>query len=361
MGALGLTAASDLASSLLDYYIKKGPLMQTMQERPLLKMLEGSKELFPAGKALLSKSVQGTVMSDTAGFFAGYNEDDALVFQQPGDILRAEYSWYEVNAGLKISWTELKKDGITVGDNNKMSEHAGAEAVRIAGGLFKARNMNFVESWARSMNSMLWADGSQDSKQVPGIQSIITETPNVGTTGGLDRATYTWWRHRARFGALATTANTGPKITHSKVDQTLTKTLRAELRQLRRYGGRPNKALCGSGFIAALEEEVAEKGIYTQQGFTNKGSTDMGMAIISMSGLGDFEYDPTLDALGYEDRCYIFDTRHITLMPMKGEENKVLEPERPYNYAAFFRSMTWTGGLCADQLNCHGLYQSTTP
>lgn len=361
MGALGITQASDLASSLLDFYIKKGPLLQTMQERPLLKLLEAGKETFPASKDKISAAVQGTVMSDTAGFFAGYDEDDALVFAQPGDVLRAEEAWYEVNAGLKLSWSELKKDGITVSDHNKRSEHAGADAVRIAGGLFKARIMNYMESWARSMNSMLWADGSQDAKQVPGIQAIITETPNVGTTHGLARDTYSWWRHRARFGALGVTANTGPKIAFSKADQTLTKTLRAELRQLRRYGGRPNKALCGSGFIAALEEEVHEKGIYTQQGFANKGSTDLGMAIIHMNGLGEFEYDPTLDTLGFEDRCYIMDTRHLKLWAMKGEDNKLLEPERPYNYAAYFRSMTWTGGLMADQLNCHGLYQTTVP
>lgn len=358
MGALGITEASDLAYGLLDYYIKKGPLFQTMQERPLLRVLNGSKESFPAGKDKISKSVQGTVMSDTAGFFAGYDEDDALAFQQPGNLERAEYSWYEVNAGIKISWTELKKDGITVSDNNKMSEHAGADVVRIAGSVFKARIANFTESWARSMNSMLWKDGSQDAKQIPGVLSLLTDTPNVGTTGGLDRATRTWWRHRARIGALAATTNTGPKITSSKVDQTLTKTLRAELRQLRRYGGRPNVALCGSGFIEKLEDEVHEKGIYTEEGFTNEGKTDLGMAVIKMRGLGRFDYDPTLDDLGYTNRCYVIDTRHLTLMPMKGEENKLLTPERPYNYAAFFRSLTYTGALCADQLNCHGIYEA---
>jgi hypothetical protein len=359
MGALGISEASDLGNALLDFYVKKGPLMQTMQERPLLAMLESGKETFPAGKDLISGAVQGTVMSDTAGFFAGYAEDDALTFQQPDNILRYSFSWYELNAGFKLSWTEMKKDGITVGDNSKMSEHSGADAVRIAGSLFKARLANYVESWARSMNDMCWRDGSQDAKAVPGVLSILTDVPNAGTTGGLERATYTWWRHRARLGALAVTANTGPKIASSATDQTLTKTLRSELRQLRRYGGRPNKALCGSGFIEKLENEVAEKGIYTQEGFVNKGKTDLGMAEISLRGLGTFEYDPTLDDLGYTNRCYIMDTRHLKLRPMVGEENKLLEPERPYNYAAYFRTMTWTGGLIADQLNCHGVYEAS--
>lgn len=357
MGALGLVAATDLANGLLSYYVKKGPLVQTMQERPLLAMLDSAKQTFPGGKDVISTAVQGTFMSDTAGFLAGYNEDDALTFAQSQNILRCQYSWYEVNAGLKISWTELKKDGITVGDNNKTSEHAQAEAVRIAGGMMKARMADFVESWARAMNNMLWADGTTDAKSVPGVLSILTDNPNAGTTGGLDRGTYVWWRHRARLGALGVTVNTGPKITASAADQTLSKTLRSELRQLRRYGGRPNRALCGSDFIAALELELSEKGMYTVEGFSSAGKTDLGMAKISLAGLGTFEYDPTLDTLGYSKRCYVFDTRHMTLRPMAGEENKLLEPERPYNYAALFRSMTWTGGLQADQLNCHGVYE----
>lgn len=356
-GPLGFVVASDLVSQLLTFYVKKGPLAQTIQERPLMKMLEAGKETFPGGKDNISTAVQGAFMSDTSSFGAGYSEDDALVFAQAQNTLRAAYPWKEMNAGLEITFSELKKDGITVSDNQKMSEHQNAEAVRIAGGVMKSRVADFVESWARYMNSTMWQDGSQDAKAVPGMLSILTDNPNAGTTGGLDRATYTWWRHRARLGALAATANTGPKITASATDQTLTKTLRNELRQLRRYGGRPNYALCGSQFIEALELEIAEKGIYTQEGFSKNTNTDMGMAEVNMKGLGTFVYDPTLDDMGLGKRCYIVDTRRLKMRPMQGEENKILVPERPYNYAVYFRSMTWTGGLEATQLNCHGVYE----
>ena len=60
-----------------------------------------------------------------------------------------------------------------------MSEHAQADAVRIAGSLFKARIQNYIESWARAQNAMFWLDGSQDAKQVPGVTSILTDTTNV--------------------------------------------------------------------------------------------------------------------------------------------------------------------------------------
>src|SRR5205814_8481866 len=125
---------------------------------------------------------------------------------------------------------------------------------------------------------------------------------------------------------------------------------------LRRYGGKPNQALCGAAFINALELEVQTKGYYTMEGFTNEGKTDLGMAKISMRGLGTFEYDPTMDDLGLTKFCYAFDDRRVKLRPMDGEDNKVLQPERPYNYAVFLQSMTWTGGLVCNQLNANGVY-----
>src|SRR3546814_8043054 len=87
---------------------------------------------------------------------------------------------------------------------------------------------------------------------------------------------YTRWRNRALVGTN--------KGTHSNSDQTLTNKLRSEVRQLRRYGGRPTLVLCGSAAIERLEAEIHEKGVYTQTGFINKGATDIGMADISMRG-----------------------------------------------------------------------------
>lgn len=342
--ALGTSVATDIANAVLTHYVRGKPFLQTIQDKPLLRILTAKKRTFPGGKDNVSLPVQGAFMSSVAGFFAGYSEDDQLAFKQATNLLRAAYPWKEMHAGLIITETELKKDGISVTDSMNTSEHSQVELDRLTS-LLQNRLDDFGESWARSMNNMLWRDGSQDSKAIPGILSLLTDDPTTGTTGGLARATYTWWRHRASL-----------NIATSEANQTLAKTLRAEIRQLRRYGGQPNVALCGSAFIEALESELQSKGIYTQDGFVNGGKTDIGIADISLRGLGRFVYDPTLDDLGYNKRAYIFDDRRITLYPMEGEENKVRNPERPYDYFVFLRSMTYTGALCATQLNACGVY-----
>ncbi len=341
--ALGLAVAADIASAALTYFTRGEAFKQTIQEKPLLGILSDNKRSFPSGKDNISDPIQGAFMSSTAGFFAGYSEDDQVVFKQAANLLRAAYPWKELHAGLIITETELKKDGITVTDSMETSEHSGVELTRLTG-ILENRLGDFAESWARSMNDMLWRDGSQDAKAIPGIQSILTSTPTVGATGGLDRATYTFWRHRQLLGIL-----------QSDTDQTLTRTLRTEVRQLRRYGGKPSIALCGSAFLDALEWELTAKGSYTVEGFS-KGNNEIGVSKISLRGLGTFDYDPTLDDLNLSKYCYVWDPKHIVLRPMEGEENKVRSPERPYDYFVFLRSMTYTGGLICNQLNCNGVY-----
>jgi hypothetical protein len=203
------------------------------------------------------------------------------------------------------------------------------------------------------MNAMLWGDGSQDAKAVPGLTSLITTTPAVGVTGALNRATYSWWRNRALVGA--------DKIAVSAENQSLTRKLRSEIRQLKRYGAKPDLVLAGSWFIDSLELEVQAKGQYTVEGFKNNGKTDIGMADISIRGVGTVQYDPTLDSMGLGAQAFFIDTRPggVVLMPMDGEDKKSHTPARPYDQYVILRAMTWTGGLVAWQLNGCGRYEAT--
>ena len=346
--ALGLVVAQDLANAILQHYERGKTMAQTVQDRPLLRELMANQKDFPAGLQYISEPVQGAYMSDTPGFLQGYTEDDALNFNQAQNILRAQYPWKEVAANLIISHTELKKNGVTINDHQSESEHSGRE-IDILTDVLENRITDFDESWDRTINLMYWQDGTQDAKKVPGVTNLILDVGNQGTTGGLNRATYWWWQNRSLVGAN--------KIAPSGTDQTLSRRLRSELRQLRRYGGKPTVALCGSNFIDALELEVSEKGIYTQEGFANEGKNDMGMAKIKMRGLGTFEYDPTLDDLGFGKRCYILDMKRIKKRPMAQEDAKVSTPERPYQYMVFLHTKTHTAALEATQLNANGVYE----
>lgn len=337
----------NIANAALDFHIKGPARAQSIQDRPLYDAMERTKKSFPGGKDFIRRNVKG----DYTTAFQGFSHDDTVSYANPANMKQAYYGWKELHAGISLTLTELKHDGISVVDSlnsETTTNHSERELTAISG-LLEDKIDDMSEGSARSFNDMLWRDGSQSSKVPPGVQSFITLTPTVGTTGGIDRAGNTWWRNRALVGAS--------KITASASLQTLSKRLRAEVRQLRRYGGRPSLWLAGSSFIEGLELEVSEKGIYTQEGFTNSGKTDIGMADISMRGVGKCQYDPTLDDLGLAKFAYLIDPKHLYLMPMEGEDMKQHSPARPPEKYVMYRGLTWTGGMVADQLNCHGVYE----
>lgn len=345
--ALGTTVAGDLASAALIWYIKGAALSQTTQDKPLLKWLRDNKKSFASGNLQISTPVQFAYMSDTAGFLQGFAEDDSINFAQSASLLRAVYNWKETITSLIITWTELLKDGISIIDDSKgggVSEHSGLAATRLTG-ILENRMADFGESDSRAYNSMYWADGSQDGKQVPGILSLLPDVTATGTTGSLNRATYPGWRHRLNL-TLAPSAQ----------NSTLIQFFNSELLQLKRFGGTPNKALCGSAFLDALRLELFAKGYFTMNGFQGSSATELGMGGVHISGMGNFEYDPTLDSIGLSKRCYVLDSNAINLYAMDGEDQKMLSPERPYQYLIYLRSKKCTGALVARRLNSNGVY-----
>lgn len=346
MALVTAMTAGNIANYALKFYLKGKAMAQTIQEKPLLAWLKSNQKSFSGGASEISIPIVGSYMDDTAGFLQGYTgTETALSFATGAEIDRIEFSWYEVFAGWWINWTDLKIDGITVTDEAKTSDH-GRDTIHRLTSILQTRLDDFTESYARSMNKMCWKDGSQDSLQVPGLTALITKgVTGSGTIGGTSRATYSWWNHRA-----------ATDIAASPTSQTLSKKLRSEVRQLRRYGGRPNKVFAGSKFIEEVESEITEKGQYTVEGFTSGGKTDLGVAQVRMMGVGTFDYDPTMDDEGMSNAAVFLDSRHINLYVMDGEDNKVLKPARPYNYLVFLQGMTWTGAMCVDQLNCHGYY-----
>jgi hypothetical protein len=346
---MAFTAAelTNISNAALDYYIKGEAFSNTIQKKPLLNALIGKQKTFPGGKGNISIPVKG----DYTTAIAGYTHNDTVSYSNPANIKRAVFPWKEVHAGIAVTLSELKIDGISVADSTtgaKTVEHSDRELTAITN-LLQDKLEDMGEGWARSFNSMLWKDGTQDSKQVPGIQALITDAPSTGTVGGIDRSVSTWWQNRSLVGSN--------KITSSPSNQTLTKTLRSEYRLLTRYGGKPDMILCGSGFLNALEDEVKEKGIYTQQGFVKNGKTDIGLPSISMMGVGEFVYDPTLDDLNLSKRAYFIDSDKIQLYVMEGEDRKTHNPARPYNQYVLYRAMTWTGGLTAKQFNSSAVYE----
>lgn len=345
----------NVTNSVLDFHLKGKANDQIKQDRPLLEMLDSSSKTFPGGKGAITIPVRASYQTT----LAGYELSDTVAYVNPTPTKRVTFPWKEVHAGITMTLSELKADGISVVDSldgKATSEHSQRDLVTLTG-ILDEKIYDMVEGYGASLNTMLWGDGTVDPKGFLGVRAFIADDPTVGIVGGINRATAgnEWWRNLTNIAApwASDPANGGFVL----------QALGKQLRQLRRYGGRPTKMLAGSDFLDAVEKELRANGNYTLDGFTRKSATDGGMADVSYQGI-PIHYDPTLDTLVTtgpvgSKRCYVFDPRHIYLYKMDQEWMKKHSPARPYDKYVLYRAVTSTGQLVAQQLNSSGVFAIT--
>ena len=349
---MAFTAAelASIANAALDYHYKGQPFAQTIQDKPLLNVLNSGRKTFPGGKGDISIPVKGDYsFEDTdnpnprPGTLTGYTHNDTVAYGTFAQIERAKYTWRELHTGWQVTHTELKIDGISVVDSvtgEGERRHSKREMTAITN-IMQDKVETFAEVTEKEMNTMLWGDGSGDALGLVGIRHFITATPAVGTTGGFNRANYAWWRNRY----LSVNVTGGDEVIPA---------VHQEMRQLRRYGGRPTVALCGSAFLDEIIKELRAKGSYTDMGWATSGATNIAIADVRYNNL-KFQYDPSLDDLSLSSNCYLIDPSKLYLMVMDGEWGRDHSPARPHDEYVLYKARTYTGQLVCSQLNAHGL------
>ena len=343
--AISISALSERTNTALDFYTRTNTVGQNIFNKPLLKHLEAGKKDFPGGLGYVSGPVRGSWASDQSGFFGWYSDSDQVTFVHPDNVLQAKAIWREWHAGIVLSFSDLKRNGVMV-DTSGKPVNTPAREIQIVNDWLEDKITNdFGESLSRALNQELWGDGTQSAKAIVGLRGVLDTTVTSGTVLGLDRATYPFWQHRYN-------AN----VPYNTDTLALLNFLDDEVIQLMKYGGQPDVALAGSDFLGALRREIRKSGYLQNANWNKDQATQVKMADVQYGNML-FEYDPFLDQLGYAKRCYILDSRHIKLMPMKGSWGQVNAAVRPYDQFVMFKSVTGTGTLAFDQLNCHGVYQ----
>lgn len=348
------TVAAMLATTI-DNHMKGKAFEQAIQEKPLLRILRRHQKTFGGGNDAITIPVKG-VHSVTLQSYTGA---DTVDYDNPNNVVRARYDWKELHMGIGVFLTELKRAGIHVVDTTSGLQgnvsRSSDRDVYVLTDILDDKLADMTESWAENFNAMLWGDGTGNGgKDIMGIRGLLADDPTLaGTPGGIDQVANVWWRNRANLAVATNVADGGA----------LLQTMHAEIRQLRRYGGRPRYALCGSNFIEAMEIELRANGLYSQTGFSD--SQNIAVGSIRHNGV-EFTYDPTLDDLTDTElgvgnlginRCYLIDPNRLRLRPMEGEDMKRHSPARPEDQYVAYSAITYTGSMDMTQRNCHGVYQ----
>lgn len=356
--AFSVNIAGDVTASTLEkFFNPKDPkkILQGINNKPTLRYLLADKMEFDAAgpaagttsPANLREPVQGALMRDQPGFYAGISGDDVLAFKSGDGAIQTTCPVRWMHAGWKITHEELMFQGVEVTKDNNVSAPTKDEQVALFNAL-QLKKADYQESIQYARNNTLWQDGTQDAKAIPGLKSILTDDPTVGTTLGISRANV-WWRHVADTGV----GGAGAKLSYSKADQTLTERLNKVFNViLPKYGGFTNpRCVAGSDLIDALIKEMRAKGQVTVTGWDEK-ATNLSVTGVRF-GRVNIEYDPTLDLMGESKRIYAWCGNHLRFRPQKNQWGKVTPQNQPADQFVMLTSTTDRGVLTCNEMDCN--------
>lgn len=129
--------------------------------------------------------------NSTFQFYSGYE----VLNISPSDVFTAaEFDWKQ--AAVNVTWSGLES----------RVQNASKEAVI---NLIESRIRNAEKTMSNQISAALYSNGTGwGGKQLTGLQAIVADAPTTGTVGGINRATYAFWRNQTSgdFGDLSSAA-----------------------------------------------------------------------------------------------------------------------------------------------------------
>ena len=335
----------------LDHYLRNKPIDEVARERPLLSKLMKNKKTFPGGKQYISEQVRYKYDSN----FQWYFGDATVDYNRKDTVKQTQFPWAGAHDGFSLNEDLLLANGITVTDKAGPSTNSGAEMLQLTN-LFEENIETLRLGFEEELDYELHLDGTQHPDSLAGLDLMISLDPTTGVVGGIDRATNEWWRNAA----VADSTDIVEDMEKMWRDCTLN-------------GGRPDFIIAGSAFVDAFrkacKDEIARYTILKTSGENVQFDPSV-EAQATSTGLHFQQvpiiWDPTFDVLDadsagssattpYSNRCYMLNTKHLTLRPAAGHDMVARKPERMFNDYVWYWGLTFKGALTMNRANCHGV------
>ena len=176
----------ELISTTLDNYVSSTLENNIFNSIPLFywmdKRGDGIKETQDGGNNIIVPLMYGK--NSTAAAYSGY---DLLDTTPQSGIGNATYDWKQYSVSVTIDRRSERKNS------------GSSQVVK----LLKSKIMQAEMSLKDMFGEDVFA--AQTGDKIVGLQNIVDPTPATGTVGGLNAATYSWWRNYQATGAKTTT------------------------------------------------------------------------------------------------------------------------------------------------------------
>lgn len=309
------TTIQNRSGVIADNVTKNNGLLARLKQRGNVKKFSGGNTIMQE----LSFAANGN-----AGFYSGY---ETLPIAAQDVISAAEYTIKQAACPVTISGLE-------------QLQNAGSQRII---DLLEGRVAVAEASMANMIALSLYSDGTgYGGKEIDGLAKQVATTPTSGVVGGIDRATWTFWRNQT----FKATTDGGAATSASNIQQYFN-TLWAKLV---RGADRPDLIVVDNeywGYYMASLQAI--------QRFTSSESATLGFATIKYMD-ADVILDGGMGGGMPAKTAYFLNTKYLFYRPHSDRDMVPLTPGQRYsvNQDAAVQILAWAGNLTASGLQFQG-------
>jgi hypothetical protein len=297
------TTIESRSGEIADNVTKNNALLAKLKKRGNLRTISGGTKIFEE----LSFAENGN-----AGYYSGY---DILPVAAQDVLTAAEYAIKQAACPVTMSGLE-------------MLQNAGKERVI---DLLDSRMDVAESSMANLLAGGVYSDGTgTGGKEVTGLNAAVPLNPATGTYGGINRATWNFWRSKI-------SDNTAAQLTPALIQGFMNLLWASLVRGIDRPDLIVSDSLVWNAYISSLQ---------AQQRFTGTETADLGFPTIKFMGT-DYVLDGGIGGFCPPGTLFMLNTKYIFWRPHAQRNMVPLSPNKRYsiNQDAEVQIIGWAGNL----------------
>lgn len=315
------TTIQSRSGVLADNVTNNNALLMKLRQR-------GNAKPFSGGNVILQELMYNDPNTINAGSYSGY---DVIDITPNSPISAAQYDIKQYAAAVTISGLE-------------QLQNAGKEQII---DLLEGRMQVAEAQLTNNISAGVYSDGTGNGgKNITGLQAAISTTPTSGTYGGINRATWSFWRNQA----FSASTDGGAPVTSANIQSYMN---RLAVR-LVRGTDRPDMIVADNNYYRAFLESLQ-----AIQRVTSEDSAAAGFTSIKYMGAGlncDVFLDGGIGGSIPTNTMYFLNTKYIFFRPHRDRNFVPIGGERQsVNQDAIVKLMGWAGNLTTSGAQFQGV------
>lgn len=315
------TTIQSRSGVLADSVTNNNALLYKLRQRGNVKPVSG-------GNVILQELMYNDPNTQNAGSYSGY---DVIDITPNSPISAAQYDLKQYAAAVTISGLE-------------QLQNSGKEQII---DLLEGRIQVAEAQLMNQISAGIYSDGTGNGgKNITGLQAAISTSPATGTYGGINRATWSFWRNVA-FSAVT---NGGAAVTPANIQSYMNRVAV----QLVRGTDRPDMIVADNNNYRAYLESLQ-----AIQRVTSEDSAAAGFTSLKYLGAGlncDVFLDGGIGGAIPANTMYFLNTKYIFFRPHRDRNFVPIGGDRQsVNQDALVRLIGWAGNLTTSGAQFQGV------